>query len=85
MTFARLIFLVVTMAWFTGEVSAEMIKDAGIPWVILGHSERRHLPELKESDETVAIKVAYAVANGLKVMACIGELLEEREAGKTQV
>nr|AAV65491.1 cytosolic triosephosphate isomerase [Euglena longa] len=69
---------------FTGEVSAEMIKDAGIPWVILGHSERRHLPELKESDETVAIKVAYALANGLKVMACIGELLEEREKGQTQ-
>nr|ABE11555.1 cytosolic triosephosphate isomerase [Euglena deses var. intermedia] len=69
---------------FTGEVSAEMIKDAGIPWVILGHSERRHLPQLKESDETVAVKVAYALANGLKVMACIGELLEEREAGQTQ-
>jgi len=68
----------------TGELSAEMLKDAGIEWVILGHSERRHLPQIKESDETVAQKVAYAVSNGLKVMACIGELLEEREAGKTQ-
>jgi triosephosphate isomerase len=69
---------------FTGEISAEMIKDSGIPWVILGHSERRHLPELKETDETIATKVAYALANGLKVIACIGELLAEREEGKTQ-
>ncbi|KAJ8908502.1 hypothetical protein NDN08_005210 [Rhodosorus marinus] len=68
---------------FTGESSAEMIKDLGIDWVIIGHSERRHLPILKESDETIAQKVAYALEKGLKVMPCIGELLEEREAGKT--
>jgi triosephosphate isomerase len=60
-----------------------MIKDCGIEWIIIGHSERRSLPELAESDETCAIKCAYAVANGCKVMACIGETLEEREAGNT--
>mmetsp|Transcript_5786 Transcript_5786/g.17270 ORF Transcript_5786/g.17270 Transcript_5786/m.17270 type:complete len:255 (+) Transcript_5786:134-898(+) len=68
---------------FTGETSAEMIKDMGFEWVILGHSERRHLPELQESDETVATKVEYALGQGLKVMPCIGETLEERDADKT--
>lgn len=66
---------------FTGEVSAEMLADAGVPWVILGHSERRAL--CGETDEVVGKKVAYAVQNGLFVMACIGETLEEREAGTT--
>lgn len=55
----------------------------GINWVILGHSERRHIPTIAESDETVATKVAYALGAGLKVIACIGEQLEEREAGNT--
>jgi triosephosphate isomerase len=70
---------------FTGEVSADMIKDSfsESKWVILGHSERRSLPELKESDDTVAIKTAYALSKGLGVMLCIGETLKERDAGQT--
>ncbi|CAN1329284.1 Triosephosphate isomerase, cytosolic, partial [Linum perenne] len=66
---------------FTGEVSAEMLVNLDIPWVILGHSERRAL--LNESDEFVGDKVAYALAQGLKVIACIGETLEQRESGST--
>ena len=67
---------------YTGEISAEMLKDALINWVILGHSERRHV--FGESDTVVADKVKIALDNQLKVMACIGEKLDEREAGKTQ-
>lgn len=66
---------------FTGEVSAEMLVDLGIPWVIIGHSERRLL--LNESNEFVGDKVAYALSKGLKVIACVGETLEQREAGTT--
>uniref|UniRef100_K3XMB3 Triosephosphate isomerase, cytosolic n=1 Tax=Setaria italica TaxID=4555 RepID=K3XMB3_SETIT len=66
---------------FTGEVSAEMLVNLGVPWVILGHSERRAL--LGESNEFVGDKVAYALSQGLKVIACVGETLEQREAGST--
>ncbi|WMV32201.1 hypothetical protein MTR67_025586 [Solanum verrucosum] len=66
---------------FTGEVSAEMLVNLGIPWVILGHSERRLL--LNESNDFVADKVAYALSQGLKVIACVGETLEQRESGST--
>ncbi|CAO2817159.1 unnamed protein product [Amaranthus hypochondriacus] len=66
---------------YTGEVSAEMLADLDIPWVILGHSERRAL--LKESNEFVGDKVAYALSKGIKVIACVGETLEQREAGST--
>ncbi|KAF9316475.1 triosephosphate isomerase [Podila horticola] len=66
---------------YTGEVAAEMLKDLGIEWVILGHSERREF--FKESDEEIGAKVAHALKTGLKVMACVGEKLEEREANKT--
>jgi len=66
---------------FTGEVSGEMLANLGIPWVILGHSERRAL--LNESNEFVGDKVAYALSQGLKVIACVGETLEQREAGST--
>ncbi|KAK1270619.1 hypothetical protein QJS04_geneDACA021613 [Acorus gramineus] len=66
---------------FTGEISAEMLVNLSIPWVILGHSERRLI--LSEANEFVADKVAYALAQGLKVIACVGETLEQRESGST--
>ncbi|KAG1371705.1 triosephosphate isomerase, cytosolic [Cocos nucifera] len=66
---------------FTGEISAEMLKNLDIHWVILGHSERRLL--LGESNEFVGEKVAYALSQGLKVIACVGETLEQRESGAT--
>ncbi|KAH8417899.1 hypothetical protein KR222_007850 [Zaprionus bogoriensis] len=66
---------------FTGEISPAMLKDIGADWVILGHSERRAI--FKESDELIAEKAEHALAAGLKVIACIGETLEERESGKT--
>lgn len=66
---------------FTGEVSAPMLLEAGAKWVILGHSERREY--FKESDEFVREKVAAALAAGLRPIACVGETLAEREAGKT--
>lgn len=67
---------------YTGEISAEMLKDIGIEWVILGHSERREI--FKETDDEIGQKVAHALAAGLKVMFCIGETLEQREADKTE-
>jgi triosephosphate isomerase len=66
---------------FTGEMSAEMVKDFGLEWTILGHSERRH--KYAETDADLAAKVELAEANGLKIIFCIGELLEERQAGQT--
>ncbi|MCE5270716.1 triose-phosphate isomerase [bacterium] len=66
---------------FTGELSAAMLKDVGCKYVILGHSERRHI--FGESDELIAKKVVAALAAGLTPILCIGELLQEREAGKT--
>ena len=65
---------------FTGEVSAEMVKSTGAQWVILGHSERREY--YHETPEILKEKVQLALANGLKVLFCIGESLEEREANK---
>lgn len=67
---------------FTGEISSEMALDMGCEWAILGHSERRHV--FKESNELIGEKVKHVLGSGLKVIACIGELLSEREAGKTQ-
>lgn len=66
---------------FTGEISAEQLVDIGCKWVILGHSERRHV--IGEDDEFTGKKAAYALGQNLKVIACIGEKLEERESGKT--
>ncbi|WVZ04777.1 hypothetical protein V8G54_018123 [Vigna mungo] len=60
---------------------AEQVKDIGCKWVVLGHSERRHI--IGENDEFIGKKAAYALNQGLGVIACIGELLEEREAGRT--
>ncbi|MBP0049770.1 triose-phosphate isomerase [Marinobacterium sp. AK62] len=65
---------------FTGEVSAEMLTDFGCEWVIAGHSERRSL--YGESDQDVALKVAKAVESGIVPVICVGETLEEREAGQ---
>ena len=59
-----------------------MIKDLGLKWVIIGHSERRHV--FGESDELIAEKTVHALENGLSVVFCIGEKLEEREANQTK-
>lgn len=67
---------------FTGELSPEMIKDIGCDWVVLGHSERRTI--FKESDELIAEKIKLALSTGLKVIACIGETLIERESNQTE-
>ncbi|KLJ06162.1 triosephosphate isomerase [Blastomyces silverae] len=66
---------------FTGELSVEQLKDGKIDWTLVGHSERRVI--LKEDDEFVARKTKSALDGGLRVILCIGESLEEREAGKT--
>jgi triosephosphate isomerase len=66
---------------FTGEISPIMLKDVGCEYVIIGHSERRHI--IGETDELINKKIKAAINNGLKVILCVGELLEEREAGKT--
>ena len=65
---------------YTGEVSAAQVKSTGAQYVILGHSERRAY--YAETPEILKEKVNLALANGLKVIFCIGEVLEEREAGK---
>ena len=67
---------------YTGEVSAKMLKSIGVEYVIIGHSERRQY--YNETDETVNKKVKAAYEVGLKPIVCVGESLEEREAGKTE-
>jgi triosephosphate isomerase len=67
---------------FTGEVSAEMLLDVGAAWVLVGHSERRHL--YGESDELCNRKVLRALSAGLKVVLCVGEKLEERDGRLTE-
>ncbi len=67
---------------FTGEISCEMIRDAGGSYVLVGHSERRHI--LGEVNEVVARKLQAALSSGLKPVFCVGELLAEREAGETE-
>jgi triosephosphate isomerase len=66
---------------FTGETSAAMLVDLGCRYVILGHSERRHI--LGETDAEVNQKTTAALAAGLSPIVCVGELLEEREADRT--
>ena len=65
---------------YTGEVSGKMLKSIGVEYVIIGHSERRQY--FNETDETVNKKIKSAYANGLKPIVCVGETLEQREAGK---
>ena len=66
---------------FTGEISGAMLQDVGCQYVVLGHSERRHV--LGETDADVAKKVSKALEIGLIPIVCVGETLEEREAGRT--
>ena len=67
---------------FTGEVSADMLTNIGVTYVIIGHSERRAM--FNETDETVNKKVKVAFAKGLVPIMCCGESLEQRESGKTE-
>ena len=67
---------------FTGEVAAAMLKDVGCQYVIVGHSERRHI--YGETDAVVAEKYARAYEEGLTPVVCVGERLSEREAGLTK-
>lgn len=71
-----------TQGAFTGDIAPQMVLEAGADTVILGHSERRHV--FGETDEMINKKVHAALAAGLKVILCLGERLEEREAGQTE-
>ncbi|GAA5879897.1 hypothetical protein JCM16303_004389 [Sporobolomyces ruberrimus] len=66
---------------YTGEISLAQLKDVGLEWVVLGHSERRTL--FHETDSLIAEKTQAALKQNVKVIFCIGETLEEREGGKT--
>ena len=67
---------------FTGEISADMLKEIGVEYVIIGHSERRQY--FGETDATVNKRLRQALAKGLKPIVCVGETLEEREKNKTK-
>ncbi len=67
---------------YTGEVSAEMLKEIGVEWVIIGHSERRQY--FGETDETVNLKTLQALKNDITPIVCVGETLEQFEAGITE-
>jgi triosephosphate isomerase (TIM) len=67
---------------FTGEISADMLKETGIKYVIIGHSERRQY--YNETDETVNLKIKTALANNIKPIVCVGERLEQRKSNKTK-
>ena len=67
---------------FTGEISSDMLKDAGSTWFIAGHSERRHV--LGETDEIVRKKLEAGLKSGLKGILCVGELKTEREDDQTE-
>ncbi|HSV95426.1 MAG TPA: triose-phosphate isomerase [Spirochaetota bacterium] len=67
---------------FTGEISPAMVKNAGASWILIGHSERRQV--FHETDDDVRKKLRAALAEGLFPMVCVGELLEERESGRSE-
>ena len=67
---------------YTGELSAKMLTEAGVEYVVIGHSERRQY--FAETDKTVNLRTKAAVAAGLKAIVCVGETLEERELGYTE-
>lgn len=66
---------------FTGEISAQMLKASGCDWVILGHSERRHI--FNEANTEINAKLKAAIKGGLKPILCVGETLAERQKGQT--
>ena len=66
---------------FTGEISPAMLSDLGCTYVIVGHSERRHI--FNESDEIIGRKLAAAIKNNLRPILCVGETLDQRSAGRT--
>ena len=68
---------------YTGEISATMLRDLGVEYVVIGHSERRQY--FAETDMTVNLKVKAALAAGLKPILCVGEKLEERDSGATDI
>jgi len=67
---------------YTGEISPSMLRSAGATWFLAGHSERRHV--VGETDEIVRKKLEAGLASGLNGILCVGELIEEREAGRTE-
>ena len=67
---------------YTGEISADMLKEAGVEYVVIGHSERRQY--FGETDQTVNLRTLAALNAGLKAIVCVGETLEQRELGYTE-
>ena len=67
---------------YTGELSASMLTEAGVEYVVIGHSERRQY--FAETDKTVNLRTKAALEAGLKAIVCVGETLEERELGYTE-
>ena len=65
---------------YTGEISPAMLRDAGATWALTGHSERRHI--FAENDDIIAKKTAFGLAQGFKIMLCVGETLKERDDGE---
>jgi triosephosphate isomerase (TIM) len=66
---------------FTGEISASMLKEVGCSYAIVGHSERRHV--FHENNDMINLRVKNGIKNGLKIILCVGETLEQREADET--